>query len=150
MVIDLPARDQVLEGSSAFSLHPSSQLDVFRSDTSEVLKTKSLSWRTKPGSLTPVATVTPQAGEQTVVSRFPCPRGTLHTFEIACAGNSHCLVDVWSSQNYTWGMFSKTFQVLYGADQYRMSQVLTSSNIRRYNTPIPFQELPLTSAVCIS
>ncbi|KIP09677.1 hypothetical protein PHLGIDRAFT_34312 [Phlebiopsis gigantea 11061_1 CR5-6] len=40
----------------------------------------------------------------TTVARFPCPRASVHTFEVACAGDAECLVDVWSSQNRTWGM----------------------------------------------
>ncbi|GJE92370.1 hypothetical protein PsYK624_085240 [Phanerochaete sordida] len=104
LTLDLPARGQALEGNSTFLLYPASQFDVFLADTSKMLKPKTLSWRTKPSSLSFFATFTPHAGERTFISRFRCPRGSLFTFEFACADQSPCLVHTWSSQNYTWGV----------------------------------------------
>ncbi|GJE92357.1 hypothetical protein PsYK624_085110 [Phanerochaete sordida] len=104
LVVDLPAHGAALEGGAAFALQPGSRFDVFRVRTAQALQTKTLSWRTRPSTRELVTSVAPEAGARTTVARFPCPRGSLHTFEVACAGEEDCLVDVWSSHNYTWGM----------------------------------------------
>ncbi|KAH9850979.1 hypothetical protein C2E23DRAFT_833742 [Lenzites betulinus] len=105
LVIRLPGENDTIEGNEPFRLDASSAFDVFRLDVSKPLDVRTLSYATRPRSREKVATVTPAAGEETQVTRFPCAWSTLHTFEVACADgvDDGCLVDVWSSQNTTWG-----------------------------------------------
>ena len=61
-----------------------------------------------------IATIVLDAGKETGISRFPCARGSLHTFELACHDpeDVDCLVQIWSSQNYTWGMHPLIFRFI--------------------------------------
>ncbi|OBZ73325.1 hypothetical protein A0H81_06838 [Grifola frondosa] len=113
LVFRLPATNARLEGSSPFIMKPSSVLDVFLLDGgSSPLDIKKLSWRTRPAHLKKIRTLVPRAGEEMVVTRFPCVWGSLHTFEVACTKGSDCLLDVWSSQNETWGIYMYQHQTV--------------------------------------
>lgn len=105
LVIRLPGADDRIETKEPFRFNSQSALDVYRLDASKPLDVRTLSYASRPRIQEKVATVTPRAGEETEVARFPCAWSTLHTFEIACASGagSECLLDVWSSQNTTWG-----------------------------------------------
>ncbi len=105
LVIRLPGAEDRVESKEPFILAPHSAFDVFRLDAPKPLDVRTLSYASRPRKQEKVATVTPRAGEETEVARFPCAWSTLHTFEIACApdAGSECLLDVWSSQNTTWG-----------------------------------------------
>ena len=103
LVIQLPGNGDRVESKEPFLFHPLSALDVFRLDAPKPLDVRKLSYSTRPQRREQVATVTPRAGGETPVARFPCVWGSLHTFEVACSSSSDCLVDIWSSQNTTYG-----------------------------------------------
>ena len=67
---------------------------------------QTLSYRTKPKVTERVATVEARVSGETRIHRFPCPWSSLHVFEVTCAEDSECLLDVWSSQNTTYGQRS--------------------------------------------
>ncbi|KAI0631447.1 hypothetical protein C8Q77DRAFT_1061477 [Trametes polyzona] len=116
LVIRLPGIHDRLESAEPFRLHANSAFDVFRLHAPKALEIRALSYATRPRAKEKVATVVPRAGEETAVARFPCAWSTLHTFEIACASgdgaDSGCLVDVWSSQNTTWGVYMYQHQTI--------------------------------------
>lgn len=105
LVIQLPGNGDPIESKEPFQFNPSSSFNVYRLDAPKPLDVRTLAYNTKPPAKDKVHTVTPRAGEETVVSRFPCVWGSLHTFEITCTKGSDCLVDVWSSQNTTYGTY---------------------------------------------
>ncbi|KAI0824447.1 hypothetical protein BC628DRAFT_1411041 [Trametes gibbosa] len=113
LVIRLPGNNDRIESTEPFRLNANSSFDVFRLDAPKALDVRTLSYVTRPRVREKVATVTPRAGEETQLTRFPCAWSTLHTFEIACAGEDEaCLVDVWSSQNTTWGLYMYQHQTI--------------------------------------
>ncbi|KAI0923925.1 hypothetical protein AcW1_006740 [Taiwanofungus camphoratus] len=105
LVLRLPRFDEELEGSSPFIMEADTQpgplLEICRLISERSLDARE--WRSCPACVKEMAPVVARAGEETLISGFPCPWGSLHTFEIACKGGSDCLVDVWSSKNQTWG-----------------------------------------------
>lgn len=103
LVIHLPGNGDHIESTEPFRFNPDSVFAIYRLDAPKPLDVRKLSYRTKPPVKERVATVVARAGEETPVSRFPCVWGSLHAFEIACAKDSDCLVDIWSSQNTTYG-----------------------------------------------
>ena len=105
MVIRLPGDGDRIESKESFLFNPLSVLDVYELDAPKPLDVRTLSYNTRPPTKRKLATVSPRAGEETSVlpTTFPCAWSTLHTFEIACSKGSDCLLDVWSSQNTTWG-----------------------------------------------
>ncbi|KAJ3013527.1 hypothetical protein NUW54_g1570 [Trametes sanguinea] len=103
LVFRLPGSGDRIESKEPFQFNPLSVFDVYRLDAPAPLDIRKLSYHTRPPVQEKVATVSPRPGEETFVSRFPCPWSTLHTFEVVCSKGSDCLVDVWSSQNTTWG-----------------------------------------------
>ncbi|EIW52652.1 uncharacterized protein TRAVEDRAFT_174711 [Trametes versicolor FP-101664 SS1] len=113
LVIRLPGADDRIESKEPFRFNPQSALDVYRLAAPKPLDVRTLSYASRPRIQEKVATVTPRAGE-TEVTRFPCAWSTLHTFEIACAphARSECLLDVWSSQNTTWGVYMYQHQTV--------------------------------------
>ncbi|KAL6306347.1 hypothetical protein BKA93DRAFT_153763 [Sparassis latifolia] len=106
LVLRLPGVDEKLEGKDPFLVDSRSMLDFYSLDVPRVLDVKKLSWRTRPSRGNKVSTLLVRTEAETEVARFPCPWGSLHTFEVACAKGSQCLVDVWSTQNTTWGRSS--------------------------------------------
>jgi len=105
LAIRIPYSDDELEGGAHFSLGEGSKLDIYTLDEPKAINVQKLSWASRPPRMARVATVEPKAGEEITVSWFACPWSSLHTFEIACAdgGTKDCHVDVWTSQNKTWG-----------------------------------------------
>ena len=103
LVIQLPGQGDRIEGNERFRFNQLSVFDVYRLDAPRPLDVRKLSYRTKPPSRERVASLTLKAGEENLVTTFPCPWGTLHTFEVVCGEGSDCLVDIWSSQNTTYG-----------------------------------------------
>ncbi|KAI0710797.1 hypothetical protein C8Q76DRAFT_624025 [Earliella scabrosa] len=112
LVIQLPGSGDRVESAEPFLFNPLSLFDVFRLDAPKPLDVRKLSYRTKPPTKEKVATVMARAGEETTVTRFPCVWGSLHTFELACAPGSDCLVDIWSSQNTTYGVYMYQHQTI--------------------------------------
>ncbi|KAI0773144.1 hypothetical protein BD413DRAFT_472806 [Trametes elegans] len=114
LVIRLPGDGDPIESEEPVQYNPRSKFDVFRLDAPKPLDVRKLSFKTRPLVKEKVATVSPGAGQQTHVATFPCPWSTLHTFQVACAedSESECLVDVWSSQNTTWGFYMYQHQTV--------------------------------------
>ena len=104
LVFTLPALGMPLEDHASFSMRPQSRFDVFRLAVGRPLNTKVLSYRTKPKISEKIATLQAHLDGETEIYRFPCPRASLHVFEVACAEGSDCFLDVWSSQNTSYGM----------------------------------------------
>ncbi|KAI1784832.1 hypothetical protein LXA43DRAFT_1121146 [Ganoderma leucocontextum] len=101
--IDFGMEDCRLDRAS-FAMTPASRFDVFRLAASRPLDASALSYRTRPKIAERVAaSLQARADEETEIHRFPCPRGSLHVFEVACAEGEACMVDVWSSHNTTHG-----------------------------------------------
>ncbi|KAH9943880.1 hypothetical protein B0H21DRAFT_471993 [Amylocystis lapponica] len=111
LVLRLPASDERVEGDRPFVLNESSRLQVCTLDAPRLIDVRGLSWRTRPACAKPLESITAQSGEE-VVARFPCPWGSLHTFELGCAEQSECLLDVWSTQNQTWGLYMYQHQTV--------------------------------------
>ncbi|KAF9228294.1 hypothetical protein BS17DRAFT_745630 [Gyrodon lividus] len=112
LVIGLPMGDNELEGNATFGFQESSTLDVYRLNRLGSVEVRKLTWRSRPERQDIIGTVTPIAGQETIISWFPCKSGSLHTFEVACHEGSDCLVDVWSSQNKTWGVYLYQHQTI--------------------------------------
>ncbi|KAI0631479.1 hypothetical protein C8Q77DRAFT_1218951 [Trametes polyzona] len=108
LVITLPALNAPLERGASLSLTPGSRLDVFRLDAPRPVDVQTLSYRTRPPPLAvgaKLATVVVDGkGGDVEVTRFACPWSSLHVFEVACAEGTECALDVWSSQNTTYGI----------------------------------------------
>ncbi|KAI0354404.1 hypothetical protein OH77DRAFT_1548467 [Trametes cingulata] len=104
LVFTLPPLSVPLEKGASFDMIPASRFDVFRLDVQRPIDVKKLSYRSKPEVLEKVATMVPRVGGETLIHRFPCAWSSLHVFEVACAKGADCLVDVWSSQNTTYGV----------------------------------------------
>ena len=102
-VLTLPPAGVPLEQGASFAMHPASRFDVFRLGTDKPIDIKKLSYRTKPKVAEKVATLEARVNGDTLMHRFPCAWSSLHTFEVACAEGSECLLDTWSSQNTTYG-----------------------------------------------
>jgi len=114
LILKLPQVGQRLDvtDDTPFLFSEPSTLDVFSLDAATPLDMRKLSYRTRPPTKEKFATVAARPGEETVVKRFPCPWGSLPTFEVACADRSDCLVDLWSTQNVTWGMYVVQHQTI--------------------------------------
>ena len=98
LVFNLPKLDVPLEEHASFAMNPRSRFDVFRLEAARPIDVQKLSYRTKPKVIEKVATLEAQVDADTLIYRFPCPRSSLHTFEVACAEGSECFLDAWSSQ----------------------------------------------------
>ncbi|KAI0329479.1 hypothetical protein GY45DRAFT_862645 [Cubamyces sp. BRFM 1775] len=114
LVIRLPGDEDRIESKEPFLFNPLSVLDVYQLDAPKPIDVRTLSYNTRPPTKRKLATVSPRAGEETSLlpSTFPCAWSTLHTFEIACSEGSDCLLDVWSSQNTTWGVYMYQHQTV--------------------------------------
>ncbi|EMD31795.1 hypothetical protein CERSUDRAFT_100023 [Gelatoporia subvermispora B] len=110
LVVILPELGDQLEGDLPLKMITSATLAVHTLDADMPLDVRKLSWRTKPARTEKMTTFTPRAGQETVITRFPCPWASLHTFEVACV--SDCLLDVWSSHNGTWGIYMYQHQTI--------------------------------------
>jgi len=114
LAIRIPYSDGELEGGARFSLGEGSKLDIYALDEPKSINVQRLSWASRPPRRERVATVEPKSGEEITVSWFACPWSSLNTFEIACADGQtvDCMVDVWTSQNKTWGAFMYQHQTV--------------------------------------
>lgn len=107
LTLRLPSANEPLEGTEPFNFNPTSALDVFRLNAPKALDVRTLSYRSRPPVAEKTAAVLVRAGEEIEITRFPCKWASLHTFELACSAGSDCLIDVWSTQNKTWGAYSR-------------------------------------------
>ncbi|KAJ2966014.1 hypothetical protein NUW54_g13930 [Trametes sanguinea] len=104
LVFTLPPLGVPLEKGASIEFNPSSRFDVFRLESERPVDLHKLSYKTRPKVLEKVAVgVNPRADEETLIHRFPCPRASLHVFEVACADGSDCMIDTWSSHNTSYG-----------------------------------------------
>ena len=103
LAFDFPAAGDQPEPGATFDIRPSSRFDVFRLDIEKKIDTDKLSFSTRPPVLSKVATIEAHIHGMTVITEFPCPSMSLYGFEIACAKGSDCFLDVWTSQNKTYG-----------------------------------------------
>ncbi|CDO69750.1 hypothetical protein BN946_scf184697.g22 [Trametes cinnabarina] len=105
LVFTLPPLSVPLEKGASIEFNPSSRFDVYRLDSERPLDVQKLSYKTRPKVVEKVASgVNPRVDGETLIHRFPCPRASLHVFEVACADGSDCLVDTWSSHNTSYGI----------------------------------------------
>ena len=123
LVLTIP-RTMDLEAGASFTMHPQSHLEIFRLTTDDPIDPGALTYRTRPRGAEKIAMVHAHGisgGGDVAVYRFPCPRASLHTFEVACAeGFPECVVDAWSSQNTTlgkstsrlWTVAERAYQIL--------------------------------------
>ncbi|KAI9068961.1 hypothetical protein FKP32DRAFT_1560618, partial [Trametes sanguinea] len=104
LVFTLPPLGVPLEKGASIEFNPSSRFDVFRLESERPVDLHKLSYKTRPKVLEKVAEgVNPRVDEETLIHRFPCPRASLHVFEVACADGSDCMIDTWSSHNTSYG-----------------------------------------------
>ena len=103
LVIHLPGNGDRIEGNEPFRFNQLSVFDAYRLNAPKPLDVWKLSHSTKPPVKERVATLTLTGGEENLVTTFSCPWGTLRTFELVCGEGSDCSVDIWSSQNTTYG-----------------------------------------------
>jgi hypothetical protein len=79
-------------------------VDVCELDAPTAIDLPRLSWSTKPSCQQHVGTFAARPGSEVTLSQFPCKLATTRSFELSCASqNKECFVDVWASQNQTWG-----------------------------------------------
>ncbi|KAI1782600.1 hypothetical protein LXA43DRAFT_1103694 [Ganoderma leucocontextum] len=112
LVIQLPGHGDRIEGKEPFRFNQLSAFDVYRLDAPKPLDVRKLSYSTKPPAQERVASLVLKSGEENLVTTFPCPWGTLHTFEVVCGEGSNCLLDIWSSQNTTYGIYMYQHQTV--------------------------------------
>lgn len=103
----LPHPYRLGDGSAQeISLHVC-QLDYARTLSERV------TWNNKPRCLKGVTIMRGVAGTEVESEPFSCASGSHLAYEISCTeDNPNCLVDVWSNQNATWGMFLYQYQTL--------------------------------------
>jgi len=112
LVVRLPYAEEPLENNAAFALQGTPRLEFCSLDVERPIDVRKLSWRTRPACTNMLGSVVAQPGE-TFVARFPCEWGSLHVFEVGCASRQEtCLVDVWSTQNQTWGVYMYQHQTI--------------------------------------
>ena len=91
-------------GDSDVSSSNTTILDICKLDAPRLLAPRALSWATRPGCQKDVGTLVGRPGEEVQLPDFPCPWGSLHTYEVECASDApECNIDVWSNQNEPWG-----------------------------------------------
>ncbi|KAM5545841.1 hypothetical protein V8D89_000879 [Ganoderma adspersum] len=112
LVIQLPGNGDRIEGNEPFRFNQLSVFDVYRLNAPKPLDVRKLSYSTKPPVKERVASLKLKGGEENLVTTFPCPWGTLHTFEVVCDESSDCLLDIWSSQNTTYGIYMYQHQTI--------------------------------------
>jgi hypothetical protein len=79
-------------------------LDVCALDAAHLLDARVISWARRPDCRKHVGTFIPLADGEVQLPDFPCPWGSLHTYEVACTSNAlDCSMDVWSTQHAPWG-----------------------------------------------
>lgn len=79
-------------------------LEICAADVSRLLRSDELSWNTKPKCHGSITTLNAKAGDEIRLFEFPCPRTSLHTFEVSCASKAEdCYLDVWSNNAEPWG-----------------------------------------------
>ena len=104
LILTLPEQGSVLELDAYSNVSMISKVDVFLLDAEGPLDMKHLSYRTRPKVTKRLAAdVQVTTGGDTLLHRFFCPTAALYAFEITCADESDCFLDVWSSQNTTYG-----------------------------------------------
>jgi hypothetical protein len=93
-------------GPSDVSSANTTILDICRVDAPRLLDPRVLSWETRPRCQKHVGKVVGRPGGEVQLPDFPCPWGSLHTYEVACASDvSDCNIDVWSNQREPLGMW---------------------------------------------
>ncbi|KAI0731597.1 hypothetical protein C8Q72DRAFT_991249 [Fomitopsis betulina] len=117
LMLLLPDANSRVEGNHPFtmSIQPPTlricQLDVDRS-----LDPTTLTWRSRPscGHALRTTLLTTKYGQEMEVFRFSCPWASFPTFEISCTTEhvQECAIDIWTSQNQTWGLYLRQHQTL--------------------------------------
>ncbi|KAI0340434.1 hypothetical protein BDW22DRAFT_1360395 [Trametopsis cervina] len=88
-------------------------IDVCELDTSDMIDVPTLSWSNRPACRQHVGTFAARPDSEVTLSEFPCKRDSVLSYELSCAPqNTDCLIDVWSSQNQTWGIFMYQHQTI--------------------------------------
>ena len=109
LMLHLPNPRGYSGSNDTLAISDTPQLQICRLDTTRFLDTKTVTWASRPRCSEPQTRFTAVVGkEYEILSHFPCPWGTYHSFEVTCAGSEgesvdDCLVDVWSNHNHTWG-----------------------------------------------
>ncbi|KAF8487759.1 hypothetical protein JB92DRAFT_2758829, partial [Gautieria morchelliformis] len=101
LVLRLP-----IVGESDASSANTTTLDICTLDAPRLLDPRVLSWETRPRCQKHMGTLVGRPGREVQLPDFPCPWGSLHTYEVACASDApECNIDVWSNQHEPWGTF---------------------------------------------
>ncbi|KAI0797351.1 hypothetical protein BC629DRAFT_1285868 [Irpex lacteus] len=88
-------------------------LDVCELDAPKLIDIPKLSWSTRPSCKNHVGTFAARPGTERTLAKFPCETATVRSFQLSCAPqNRDCFIDVWSSQNQTWGVFMYQHQTV--------------------------------------
>ncbi|KAI0057084.1 hypothetical protein BV25DRAFT_1813035, partial [Artomyces pyxidatus] len=114
LVVRVPTSTRTrVESPEPYLLDAPSALSVCRVDAPQrPLDIRALSYASSPRCVETVGESS-EDGLEIVVARFGCPWGSIHTFEVGCKeGEGACRVDVWSSQNQTWGMYMYQYQTI--------------------------------------
>ncbi|KAH9915530.1 uncharacterized protein B0H18DRAFT_1124853 [Fomitopsis serialis] len=114
LVLRLPGPGDHYEGKDRPTISSDApQLQICPLDVPRLLDVKIVTWDSRPQCAAPPTMFTATVGaELEVLPRFRCAWGTYQSFEIACADESACLVDVWSSHNQTWGVYMYQHQTI--------------------------------------
>ncbi|KAI0697355.1 hypothetical protein BC835DRAFT_770818 [Cytidiella melzeri] len=89
-------------------------INVCELDTAGMIDLSKLSWSNRPPCKQLVGTFAAKPGSEVTLSQFPCELGSVQSFGLSCAPeNSNCFIDVWSSQNQTWGKFAPDSRPIY-------------------------------------
>ncbi|KAI0089624.1 hypothetical protein BDY19DRAFT_993202 [Irpex rosettiformis] len=88
-------------------------LDVCELDAPKLIDIPKLSWSSRPSCKQHVGTFDARPGIERTLAKFPCETATVRSFQLSCAPqNRDCFIDVWSSQNQTWGVFMYQHQTV--------------------------------------
>lgn len=104
--LKLPALDAPLPDPFHFAGDAGVALvDVYEAPVLDrLMDLSTLSWARKPPFRAHVGTFAGTPAREVTLPEFPCKWGEVRTFKMSCAPqNPECVVDVWSSQNTTWG-----------------------------------------------
>ncbi|KIP04046.1 hypothetical protein PHLGIDRAFT_15474 [Phlebiopsis gigantea 11061_1 CR5-6] len=113
--LKLPALDAPLPDPFHFAGDAGVALvDVYEAPVLDrLMDLSTLSWARKPPFRAYVGTFAATPEREVTLPEFPCKWGEVRTFKMSCAPqNPDCVVDVWSSQNTTWGIIMYQHQTV--------------------------------------
>jgi len=111
LAVRLPKRGDVLP--HPFSLPATGEvvrLDICELDVKRPLKERSISWSTRPTCVRKLGVIEGRIGEEVELEPFSCKSGSFLGYQVSCAEDSGCNLDVWTNQNGTWGVFLNQYQ----------------------------------------